>query len=118
MSERTDGQLLGDVEEAIRRIGVYVASQRYEEFCADLKTQDSVLRNLEVIGEACRHVSEALRAESPDVPWKSMAGMRDRLIHDYAGVNLDIVWQVVSAELPGLADRIRSLARGRNPNAD
>ena len=48
MSERTDGQLLGDIEEAIRRIGVYVADQRYEDFCADLKTQDSVLRNLEV----------------------------------------------------------------------
>lgn len=118
MSERTDGQLLGDVLEAIRRIRAYVGSQSYDEFRADLKTQDSVLRNLEVIGEACRHVSETLRAESPDIPWRSMTGMRDRLIHDYAGVNLDVVWQVVAAELPALAGRLRALCAARGLSGD
>jgi len=61
-----------------------------------------VIRNLEVIGEAVKNLSIELRMKYPAIPWKSMAGVRDRLIHNYFGVNLDIVWSIVTVELPEL----------------
>ncbi len=103
MSERADVEWVSDIQEAIQRISIYVANQSYEAFSTDIKTQDAVIRNIEVIGEAAKGVSEKLRVENANIPWKSMAGMRDRLIHRYFGINLDIVWQVVSIELPLLA---------------
>lgn len=82
----------------------------YETFLADTKTQDAIVRNTEIIGEAAKAISERLRANSSHIPWKSMAGMRDRLIHYYFGVNLDIVWQVASVELPHLDSELARIA--------
>jgi len=100
MSDRTDSDFVSDIQEAIRRIEAYTSGVTYEAFLADTKTQDAVIRNLEIIGEAAKNLSEEMRTKRPDIPWKSMAGIRDKLIHHYFGVNLDIVWQVVTAELP------------------
>lgn len=71
----------------------------YEEFLTDLKTQDAVIRTLEIVGEATKRLSPAIRERYPAVPWRSMAGVRDKLIHDYFGVNFDIVWQIIRDEL-------------------
>ena len=76
---------------------------------SDMKTQDAVIRNLEIIGEATKNLSAELRAKYPDLPWKGMAGVRDRLIHDYFGVNLDIVWQIVTAELPEVVVKVEAI---------
>jgi uncharacterized protein with HEPN domain len=100
MSERTDRDFVNDIQEAIRRIADYASGMTYEAFLADTKTQDAVIRNLEIIGEAAKNLSEELRAKRADIPWKGMTGIRDKLIHHYFGVNLDIVWQVVTSELP------------------
>jgi uncharacterized protein with HEPN domain len=110
-SERTDRDFLCDVQEALRRIAAYTAGMTYPSFIADTKTQDAVIRNLEILGEATKNLSASLRDRHPDVPWKGMAGIRDRLIHHYFGVNLDIVWQVVTAELPGIASEIGDTLR-------
>ena len=99
MSERTDVDFLTDIQEAISRITKYTTGITYKDFLADTKTQDAVIRNLEIIGEATKNLSGDLRELYTDVPWKGMAGIRDRLIHDYFGVNLDIVWQVGVEEL-------------------
>src|SRR4051812_50146783 len=104
MSSRAD--LLGDILEAIRRAGVYLAGQSYEQFLEDIKTQDSVIRTLEIVGEATKRLSPALREKHPEIPWKNMAGLRDKLIHDYFGVNIDIVWQIVRDELLPLASQV------------
>lgn len=71
--------------------------------------QDAVVRNLEVVGEATKQVPEALRARAPELSWREMAGMRDKLIHDYLGVDLSLVWDVVVSELPATQERIMSL---------
>ncbi len=109
MSERTDREFLSDIQEAIRRIKAYTAGMTYQAFLEDTKTQDAVLRNLEIIGEATKNLSKELRERYPQIPWKAMAGVRDRLIHEYFGVNLDIVWQIVSAELPEVASQVASI---------
>ncbi len=111
MSERTDADFLTDIQEAISRIAKYTTGITYADFLADTKTQDAVIRNLEIIGEATKNLSVDLRDFYRDVPWKSMAGIRDRLIHDYFGVNLDIVWQVGAEELPGVAASIEKILR-------
>lgn len=71
--------------------------------------QDAVVRNLEIVGEAAKRVSPHLRKQAPGVPWREMAGMRDKLVHDYFGVDLDLVWDVVAAELPAARTRIVEL---------
>lgn len=109
MSERTDRDFLNDIQEAIRRIVIYITGMTYEVFLVDIKTQDAVIRNLEIIGEATKNLSEGLREKHPDIPWKGMAGIRDRLIHHYFGVNLDIVWQIAVAELPKVASQVEKI---------
>jgi len=109
MSERKDSEFVEDIREAIRRISVYTAGMDYDAFLADIKTQDAVTRNLEIIGEAVKNLSTELRQLHADVPWRSMAGVRDRLIHDYFGVNLDIVWEIISNELPRLVEPLEKI---------
>lgn len=109
MSERADTDFLSDIEEAARRVKAYTVAITYEAFLADIKTQDAVIRNLEIIGEATKSLSAELRAKYVDVPWRGMAGVRDRLIHHYFGVNLDIVWQIASGELPEVASQIQEV---------
>jgi len=109
MSERADKDRVSDIVEAARRVAVYTAGMTYEGFRADTRTQDAVVRNLEIIGEATKRLSADLRAAYPDIPWRSMAAVRDRLIHDYSGVNLDVVWHIAVVELPDVALRIEAL---------
>jgi uncharacterized protein with HEPN domain len=101
MPERDERLYLDDIVRAIDRILEYTADGR-DAFFADSRTQDAVIRNLEVIGEAIRGVSPATRARHPAVPWKQIAGTRDRVIHGYFTVDLEIVWEIVEKELAEL----------------
>lgn len=109
MSNRRDRDFLEDIMEASGRALRYVSGMDYEQFAADAKTQDAVIRTLEIVGEATKRLSEELRASHDQIPWRSMAGLRDRLIHGYFGVNLDIVWQIVTEELPDVRNSVREI---------
>jgi len=104
------------VRDAILYIVNYTSAGK-ESFFSDRKTQDAVVRNLEIIGEAIKRVSIALKEAHPDIAWKPIAGMRDKLIHDYFGVNLQLVWDVVEGDLPVLQQKIVRLleAIGEKP---
>jgi uncharacterized protein with HEPN domain len=102
MSRRKDADLVEDIKEAIARIERYTARLTLNAFLADTKTQDATVRNLEIIGEAVKGLSSDFRKKHQGVPWQEIAGMRDRLIHNYAGVNWDIVWDVIQTKLPDL----------------
>jgi uncharacterized protein with HEPN domain len=110
VSERDERLYLADILEAIDRINLYVAEGR-DAFLSDRKTQDAVVRNLEVIGEAAKNVTAATQAAHPEVPWRQIASTRNRVIHGYFSVDLDIVWNVVAVDLPPLRAQIAALIR-------
>ncbi len=105
---KDDRVYLEHVRDAIERIERYTADGR-EQFDADTMVQDAVIRNLEIIGEAVKQVSQDTRDLQPHIPWKQIAGMRDVLIHHYFGVKLETVWEVVRQHLSPLKAAINAL---------
>jgi uncharacterized protein with HEPN domain len=81
----------------------------YSDFAGDKKTVNAVIRSLEVIGEATKQLPLSFRDDYPDVPWKRMAGMRDKLIHGYFGIDIQMVWQVVEKYIPGIFALVREI---------
>ena len=105
---KDDRVYLHHLEDCIERITEYTRGG-LDPFLADTMTQDAVLRNLEVIGEAVKNLSPNLTAAHPEIPWKRIAGLRDILIHHYFGVDLEIVWRVVEDRLPELSRAVADL---------
>ncbi len=91
-----------DILQAIDSIQTYTEGLTYEIFVDDKKTVDAVIRNFEIVGEATKQIPLVVRQEYPKVPWREMAGMRDKLIHRYFGVQLDVVWKTVRERIPAL----------------
>ena len=108
---KEDAVFLQHIRDCLQQIREYTASGK-SAFLADRKTQDAVLRNLEIIGEAVKNLSAATKNSCPEIAWKQIAGMRDVLIHHYFGVKLDAVWEVVEQHLPKLQAAIDALQGG------
>ncbi len=98
---KTDHAYLSHIMDSIAKIESY-ATVGKEEFMSLSHWQDAIIRNLEIIGEATKRLSKPLKEQYPDIPWRSIAGLRDVLIHDYMGVDLESVWNVVENDLPPL----------------
>jgi len=105
---KDDAVYLKHIRDSIARIESYTAGGR-EAFFRDSMVQDAVIRNLEVIGEAVKNLSSGLRRRHPAIPWRSITALRNVLIHEYFGVDLEIVWRVVSRRLPTLKRSVLTL---------
>lgn len=100
---------LDDIEEAVRRVERYTAGLSHEDFRGNELVQDGVCRNLGIIGEAVKRLPPEVRERSPEVDWQKVAGLRDILVHEYASVDLGIVWDIVTTKLAGLKAAIERL---------
>ncbi|MGH7149054.1 MAG: HepT-like ribonuclease domain-containing protein [Planctomycetota bacterium] len=115
MSRRPAELLLADMWEAIEKIERYRAGLDRDAFQADEKTVDSVVRNLEVIGEAANRLPAEFKASHSDVEWTRIVGLRHRIVHDYFGIDLGIIWEVLQKDLPAFKQRLARLREERGP---
>ena len=106
---KDDSVYLRHVLDAIFRIEEYTQDITHENFLNSHLRQDGVIRQIEVIGEAVKKLSTELKGRHPEIPWKDVAGTRDKLIHDYFGVDLDAVWNTAKKDIPELKDEIREI---------
>ena len=105
--EYTD--FLRDILDSIEKAQRFTRSMDLERFRSDDKTVFAVVRALEIIGEATRKIPDDVKKRHADLPWREMAGLRGKLIHDYFGVNLDVVWKTVTVDLPDLQIRVAAV---------
>ncbi len=108
---KNDNVYLHHILECIENIESYVPNGKSDFFSSKL-IQDAVIRNLEIVGEATKRISQDLREQHPQLPWREMAGLRDVLIHNYFGVDNEIVWNVIEKEIPKLKEQIMDLLNG------
>ena len=103
---------LDDILDAVEKIDKYTEGMTSEEAENDGKTFDAVIRNFEIIGEAAKNIPPDVRLKYPDVPWKEMAGMRDKLAHEYFGVRFDVVWRTIKDRLPDIKQQVKAILDG------
>src|ERR1019366_1802090 len=99
MSEREELLLLDDILNAGKKILRFSEGMNFQQFMEDEKTQDACIRNFEIMGEASKYISEETMISNPEISWRKMASYRNLLIHEYFGVNLEIVWDIIENEL-------------------
>lgn len=98
-----------DILDAMNKAEILLDGVSYEQFVADFRVNFAVVRALEIVGEATKRLPVTVRERYPNVPWRNMAGMRDRIIHGYDSVNLRIVWDVVKTDIPILKPKIQNI---------
>lgn len=108
-AERSSAHYLNDMLDAARKAARFVAGLSFEEFRDNDEKVYAVIRALEVIGEAAKNVPLQMRKRNPSIPWRVVAGMRDKLIHGYFGVDLERVWETVRDDLPPLVEAIKAM---------
>ena len=111
MFKRGDREHLRDMLIACENITDYISDMGFEDFKEDRKTQDAVIRNIEIMGEAAKNISGEIIQRYPDVEWRVIAKTRDKLIHSYFGVDLDIVWNISVGDIPRLETRIKEILK-------
>ena len=111
MSKRPVELLLDDVCVAIDKIEQYISGMSFDVFSKDSKTVDEVVRNLEIIGEASNRLPADFKDSHPQIEWHKVVGLRHRIVHEYFGIDLQIVWQILQKDLPALRENISQIRR-------
>lgn len=111
MSERGVPELLEDISNSIHRILDYTNGMSYERFSKSLVTQDAVVRNFQILGEAAKKLPAEFKEKYSQVPWSKVAKFRDKLIHHYSGINYDVVWEIIEESLPELQEQIKLILK-------
>ena len=111
MSERTPRLLLEDIQESAEKILEYTKDFTFDEFSKDNKTVDAVIRNFEIIGEASNLLPDEIKDKYSEIDWHRIRGFRNRIVHDYFGVDLQIVWKITFDQIPGLITDIVKILR-------
>jgi uncharacterized protein with HEPN domain len=106
MKERDPKDYIQDILDSINDIEVFVIELDFEQFKNDKKTINAVVRSIEVIGEAAKKIPKTLKNKYPDIPWRKIIGMRDKLIHEYFGIDIEILWKTAKEDIPGLKKEI------------
>jgi uncharacterized protein with HEPN domain len=109
MPKRDPDLLVQDMLEAVRKIQLYIAGLDHSTFLLDEKTIDAVVRNLEVLGEAARQLPGDFTSRNAEIPWDKIGGLRNRIVHDYFGLDLEIIWEIIRRDLPELKARLENL---------
>ena len=115
MSSRTVDLLIEDIWEAIEKVERYMKGMTRESFEKDEKTADAVVRNLEIIGEAANRLPADFKEDYPDIEWSKIVGLRHRVVHEYFGVDLDIIWQIIRSDLPLFKRELQRIRDAHNP---
>ncbi len=102
MKKRETEDFLRDIQDSINAIEEFVKDKTYEDFIKEKKSYQDVIRGIEIIGEATKNLPKSFRSKYPEVPWDEMAGMRDKLIHHYFGVNMEVLWITATENVPRL----------------
>ena len=111
MSKREPELLLKDIEESIKKIKVYTKGMSFEMFQNDDKTIDAVIRNFEIIGEAANRIPDEIKDKFTEVNWHRIRGFRNRIVHDYMGVDLEIIWEIIEKNIDELQEQIEEIIR-------
>ncbi|HOL22219.1 MAG TPA: DUF86 domain-containing protein [bacterium] len=109
MPEKEDKIFLCHISDAISRIEEYTSEIDEDEFIENHLIQDGVIRQIEIIGEATKRLSNKIKDKYTDIPWKDISGMRDKLIHHYFGIDISAVWKTVKEDIPTLKDKIKNI---------
>lgn len=109
MSKRDTLLLLDDMLQSAQKIKQYTKDLDFNSFLSDDKTMDAVVRNFEIIGEAANRIDPVFRDENQEIEWKRIRGFRNRIIHDYFGIDYEIVWEIIETYLNELIDRINTI---------
>ncbi len=108
---KTDSVYLNHIIDAIKRIEDYTEGIEHEKFTNTNLLQDGVIRQIQIIGEASKRLSQETISKYDDIPWKDITGMRDKLVHDYFGVDVEAVWKTVQIDIPFLKTKIKNIGK-------